>query len=206
MIVTNVVKKKNKVIISFSVGDDLIFPYDLFLKNTLFEDDEVTEKEREILSNEIQLYLIKQNSFRYLSGRNHSKFELKLKLLKKKYNKELIEVVLSELEHLKYIDDKVFATYYFKIKLKRKKGIRLIQAELSRKGVRREIIEEVSLNFIDDPILEKSALTISVKKLQVLKRKELNKSQLKQKVFQFLIRKGYSTEIIKATIDKLEFE
>jgi len=206
MIVTNVVKKKNKVIISFSAGDDLIFPYDLFLKNTLFEDDEVTEKEREILSNEIQLYLIKQKSFRYLSGRNHSKFELKLKLLKKKYNKELIKVVLSELERLKYIDDKVFATYYFKIKLRRKKGIRLIQAELSRKGVRREIIEEVSLNFVDDPILEKSAFTISVKKLQVLKRKELNKSQLKQKVFQFLISKGYSTEIIKITIDKLEFE
>ncbi|MEE9431672.1 MAG: regulatory protein RecX [Melioribacteraceae bacterium] len=206
MTVTNVTKKKNKVIVSFDEDEDLIFPYELFLKNTLFEDDEVTEKERETYSNEIQLYLIKQNSFRYLSGRNHSKFELKVKLLKKKYNKELIEVILNELEDLKYLDDKEFANYYFKIKLKRKKGVRLIQAELSKKGVRREIIEEVSLDFIDDPILEKSALIISEKKLLVLKRKDLSKSQLRQKVFQFLMRKGYSTEIIKSTIDKLKFE
>ena len=206
MKVTNVAKKKNKVIVSFDKEDDLIFPYDLFLENTLFKNDNVSEKDRETYSNKIQLYLIKQSSFRYLSGRNHSKLELKLKLLKKYYNKELIDSTLSELEQLNLLDDENYALNYFKIRLKKKKGIRLIKAELSKKGVEREIIEKISTQFLDDPILEKSALIISEKKLQILKRKSLSKMQLKQKVFQFLASKGFSTEIIKLTIDKLKFD
>lgn len=206
MRVTNVLKKKNKVIVSFDQDEDLIFPYDLFFEHTLFENDNITEKEREIFSDKIQIYLIKQSSFRYLSGRNHSKYELKLKLLKKQYNKELIQVVLSYLERLNYLDDIIFTNYYFKSRLKKKKGIGLIKAELSKKGVSRDIIEEIAIEFLDDPIQEESSLYISEKKLKVLRRKKLSNIQLKQKIFQFLSYKGFSTDIIKTTIDKLNIE
>jgi len=206
MKVTNVLKKKNKVIVSFDHDEDLIFPYDLFLEHTLIEDDTVSQKEREIFSDKIQFYLIKQSSFRYLSGRNHSKYELKLKLLKKKFNKELIAVVLSDLERLNYLDDKIFANFYFNTRLKKKKGLGLIKAELSKKGVSRQIIDDIAFEFLDDPIQEESSLYLSEKKLKVLRRKNFSNIQLKQKIFQFLSYKGFSTDIIKTTIDKLKIE
>jgi regulatory protein len=184
----------------------LIFPYELFLKNTLFVDDELTVEQKKNLEEKIELYKIKQSSFVYLSGRNHSKYELKLKLLKKSYNKQLVSVVLSDLERLNYLDDKEFAKQYFEVKLKKKKGINLIKSELAKKGVRREIVEEVSLSFSNDPRLIESAKILSEKKLQVLNRKNQTELQKKQKMFQYLLSRGFSTEIIKESIEKLKLD
>ncbi len=206
MRIINVVKKRTKVTVFFDNDENLIFPYELFLKNTLFVDDELTVEQKKNLEEKIELYKIKQSSFVYLSGRNHSKYELKLKLLKKSYNKQLVSVVLSDLERLNYLDDKEFAKQYFEVKLKKKKGINLIKSELAKKGVRREIVEEVSLSFSNDPRLIESAKILSEKKLQVLNRKNQTELQKKQKMFQYLLSRGFSTEIIKESIEKLKLD
>jgi regulatory protein len=206
MRIINVVKKRTKVTVFFDNDENLIFPYELFLKNTLFVDDELTVEQKKNLEEKIELYKIKQSSFVYLSGRNHSKYELKLKLLKKSYNKQLVSVVLSDLERLNYLDDKEFAKQYFEVKLKKKKGINLIKSELAKKGVRREIVEEVSLSFSNDPRLIESAKILSEKKLQVLNRKNQTELQKKQKMFQYLLSRGFSTEIVKESIEKLKLD
>ena len=117
MRIIDVVKKRSKVTVFLDNDESLIIPYDLFLKNTLFVDDELTEEQKRSLEEKIELYKIKQSSFIYLSGRNHSKYELKLKLLKKCYNKDLIDITLSDLERLNYLNDKEFAKQYFESKL-----------------------------------------------------------------------------------------
>ena len=205
MRIVNVVKKRSKVTVLFDNDESLIIPYDLYLKNTLFVDDELTLEQKRILEEKIELYKIKQSSFIYLSGRNHSKYELKVKLLKKNYNKHLVDVVLSDLERLKYLNDREFANYYFDVKLKKKKGINLIKSELNKKGVKREIIEEIALNYLDDPRLKESAKILSEKKLKVLMRTKQTSMQKKQKLFQFLLNKGFSPEIINESIEKLKF-
>ena len=204
MRIVNVVKKRSKVTVLFDNDESLVIPYDLYLKNTLFVDDELTLEQKRILEEKIEFYNIKQSSFIYLSGRNHSKYELKVKLLKKNYNKHLVDIVLSDLERLKYLNDREFANHYFEVKLKKKKGINLIKSELSKKGVRREIVEEIALNFIDDPRLKESAKILSEKKLKVLLRKKQTSLQIKQKMFQFLLNKGFSADIIKESIEKLK--
>ncbi len=206
MIVTKVVKKRSKVTVYFDNEESLVIPYELFLKNTLFVDDVLTEEEINKLNDKVEIYKIKQSSFVYLSGRNHSKYELKLKLLKKSYNKHLINFVLSDLQRLNYLDDREFAKQYINAKLKKKKGIRLIKLELSKKGVRREIIEEVSAKFLDDPRMKEAAKFLSEKKLKVLQRKDQTNLQIKQKLFSFLSNKGFTTEIVKEAINNLKLD
>ncbi len=206
MNVTKVEKKRNKVTVYFDNKDYLVIPYELFLKNTLFVDDVLSEDEIEKLKEKVEIYKIKQSSFVYLSGRNHSKYELKLKLLKKLYNKHLVELVLSDLQRLNYLDDREFAKQYFNSKLKKKKGIKLIKLELSKKGVNRNIIEEISAEFIDDPRMRESAKYLSEKKLKVLQRKNQTNLQIKQKLFQFLLNKGFTTEIVKESINNLNLD
>ncbi len=206
MIVTKVVKKRSKVTVYFDNEESLVIPYELFLKNTLFVDDVLTEEEINKLNDKVEVYKIKQSSFVYLSGRNHSKYELKLKLLKKSYNKHLINFVLSDLQRLNYLDDREFAKQYINAKLKKKKGIRLIKLELSKKGVRREIIEEVSAKFLDDPRMKEAAKFLSEKKLKVLQRKDQTNLQIKQKLFSFLSNKGFTTEIVKEAINNLKLD
>ncbi len=206
MIVTKVVKKRSKVTVYFDNEESLVIPYELFLKNTLFVDDVLTEEEINKLNDKVEIYKIKQSSFVYLSGRNHSKYELKLKLLKKSYNKHLINFVLSDLQRLNYLDDREFAKQYINAKLKKKKGIRLIKLELSKKGVRREIIEEVSAKFLDDPRMKEAAKFLSEKKLKVLQRKDQTNLQIKQKLFSFLSNKGFTTELVKEAINNLKLD
>ncbi len=206
MIVTKVVKKRSKVTVYFDNEESLVIPYELFLKNTLFVDDILTEIELSKLKDKVEVYKIKQSSFVYLSGRNHSKYELKLKLLKKNYNKQLIELILSDLEALNYLDDREFAKQYINAKLKKNKGIRLIKLELSKKGVKREIIEEVSAKFLDDPRMKEAAKFLSEKKLKILQRKDQTNLQIKQKLFSFLSNKGFTPEIVKEAINNLKLD
>ena len=206
MRIIDVVKKRSKVTVFLDNDESLIIPYDLFLKNTLFVDDELTEEQKRSLEEKIELYKIKQSSFIYLSGRNHSKYELKIKLLKKCYNKDLIDITLSDLERLNYLNDKEFAKHYFERKLKKKKGINLIKSELGKKGVRRDIVEEIALKYYNDPRLKESVKYLTKKKLENLSRKKQTTVQVKQKLFQFLLNKGFSTDLIKESINELNLQ
>lgn len=205
MVLVQVSKKGNSAHLLFDNNEKIILPYDLYTQIGLYKGDEISNKEKTRLLEKIELYSTKQNAFRFLSGRNHSKNELNLKLLKKGYKKNIISIVLSDLERLGYLNDADFTEQFYKINIK-KKGINRIKSDLYKKGVARNIIEEVSLSYIDSPVLFDRALELAEKKLVYLQRKENSKIKIKQKLYQFLLGKGYSGEIITKVISKLNLE
>ena len=206
MIVKERVRKGNTVIVSLDNNDKLLVPYDVFLKNYLSVDDEISEEQKVKIETESSLYRIKQSSFRYLSGRNHSKYELKIKLQKKQYDIALIQKVIVDLERQGLLNDEEFAISYFNVQFKRKRGLLQIKANLSKKGISREIIEAVSskLNNDDDFIL--NAKEIAKKKIMLLTKRKLENKVIKQKVFQFLASRGFTTNIIMEAFKQLEID
>jgi regulatory protein len=139
-----------------------------------------------------------------LSGRNHSRYELYLKLLKKNYNKQLVLTTLNELEQNKFIDDREFAKDYLSIQLKKKRGLLKIKADLFKKGVKREIIEEVLSNSENETVFLKSAKTLAERKLEQLKKRNIEKIKIKQKIFQYLAGRGFTTDLISKVLKNLE--
>lgn len=206
MIVKEVTRKRNTVIVSLDNNDKLLVPYDVFLKNYLSIDEEISEKRLNKIVTESSLYRIKQSSFRYLSGRNHSKYELKIKLQKKQYDISLIQKVLVDLERQGLLNDTEFANNYYNSQLKRKRGLLQIKANLSKKGVSREIVESVSQRLNNDEEFIVSAKEIAEKKIKLLLRRNLEDKVIKQKVFQFLASRGFTTNIIMEALNQLKFE
>ncbi len=202
MKVTELKKKGSLVNILFNNSELMKIPYELFIKNNLYVGDEISEEKFQSLTKRIQIYQIKQSALRYLGLRNYSTSELKLKLLKKGYEKKSIELALNEIDELGYLNDKKFAEDYFNFQLKKKKGLLKIKAELFSKGVDRKIIEEISKLFIDHPEFENSINHLITKKLKLLQNKNYSKIQIKQKLYLFLTQKGFPLDMIQTSLER----
>jgi len=206
MVLSQITKKGNSVILSFDNDEQINIPYELYVQIAFFKGDEITDDQKVKLIEKIEIFRIKQSAFRYLSGRNHSKNELRFKLVKKGYEKKLITNVIIDFERLGYLNDKDFTHQFYLTSLKKKKGLSRIKADLFSKGVDRNIVEEVGEKFLDDPILIESAQTLAEKKIIVLNRKDINKNQKKQKLYQFLLGRGFSGDIIHSVINKVKLD
>ncbi len=204
MIVVGLKKKGSFVDIELDNLAVIKVPYDLFLKNNLYVGDEIDEKKIEFLIEQTKLYLIKQSAFRYLGLRNHSKYELILKLQKKGYEKELLLVAINDIAKQGFIDDKKYTEQFISFQLKKKKGINRIKAELFKKGIDRKIIENGCRNYDDFEIQLSSAKELANKKYNFLLNKKLDKIKLQQKIYQYLLSRGFPSEIIKKSVKELE--
>lgn len=204
IIIKQVENRKNKILLSLSTDEIIEVPKEIYLKYLLHEGDSFSEKEKEKFVSEVEIFKIRQSAFRYLSCRNHSKFELKVKLLRKGYNKELIEIVLDDLIKNNLLNDYDFAQYFFESKSKKSVGLNKIKAELLKKGLDRKIVDEISKEYKDAPSLFDSAMKLVSKKYQLLLNKNLENKKIRQKIYFSLINKGYSKEIILDSFRKLK--
>ncbi|NOX64285.1 MAG: regulatory protein RecX [Chlorobi bacterium] len=202
MILTSVRKFRNKIVLHFDNSETLEIAYEVYLNSGLIKGDEVDKKKLEKLKYENEFFQTKSSAYRYLGNRNHSSFELRVKLTKKGYQKLIIEKVIKDLRAKGYIDDQKFTESFVKNRIeKRKEGIVKINSELKKKGISNEIISDVINNFTDDPIHFQNALQLARKKYQSLKNKDLDFQKLKGRLFNFLKGKGYTTEIILKVLD-----
>jgi len=202
MILTSVRKIRNKIILHFDNTEKLEIAYEVYLNSGLIKGDEVDKKKIEKLKYENEFFQTKSSAYRYLGNRNHSSFELRVKLTKKGYQKSIIEKVIKDLRVKGYISDQKFAESFVKNRIEKKKeGIVKINSELRKKGIPNEIISDVINNITDDPIHFQNALQLARKKYQSLKNKDLDFKKLKGRLFNFLKGKGYTTEIILKVLD-----
>lgn len=206
MLVTGIRRKGNNVLIEFNNSDKISVPYDIFLKNYLHVSDELSCEDKLQLENESEKYRIKQSCFRYLSGRNHSKKELRIKLLKKQYNKSFIDEAIDTLEQQGFINDEIFAKEYFELQQKKRKGSAKIKSELFKKGVNREIIEKTLTDQFDEEKFAANASYLAQKKLASMKNQNLEYHKMKQKLYSFLAARGYSSEIIFKVFENIDLK
>ena len=136
-------------------------------------------------------------SLRFLSYRPRSEKEVIDYLRKKKISENVISQIMAKLSEYKFIDDKKFTQFWIEQRTKFKhKPTWVIKLELRQKGINQELIEEV-LSTIDDT---KDADLISAKKLAEKKLdfyRNLEPSKRREKVISFLLRKGFSYDIVK---------
>lgn len=204
MILQSIEKRRNKVILSFDEYERLEIYYDVYLNFSLFKGDEVTSK----IIDEIKLtnaeYEVKNSAFRYLSNRSHSSLELKTKLKKKGFDTEIIQKVLIDLKDKKYLNDFTFAENFVRNRVERRKeGIVKITSELYKKGITREIIEEVTESISENPKNYENAYELGKSKYEkIMKRGDSDKNKAKSKLFNFLRGRGFTSDVIFEVINK----
>lgn len=205
MKIIDIKKKNERNIVVFLDNDEKLFlSYEVFLKNGLRKDSEVSESRFNLLIEENQKYYIKLKAFDYLSRRLHSAYELKNKLKVKGYKSDFIEEILNELKENGYLDDQKFSLQYIEEKSLLKKWSRAkIKVELMKKGINRDIINSVLTLNSEEGSEFSNAQSIAEKKLRSLKSRNIPIDGIEKKLFSFLSQRGFDYELIDRVVSSI---
>ncbi|MCB0732818.1 MAG: RecX family transcriptional regulator, partial [Ignavibacteriae bacterium] len=102
--------------------------------------------------------------------------------------------------------DEEFAKNFYKNQLRKKRGVLKIKADLYKKGVNRNLIEKIIRENINTEDFIESAKILANKKINMLKKRDIPEVKIKQKVFQFLASRGFTSEVINKTLKIVEME
>lgn len=98
---------------------------------------------------ELDLKDLRGRALDLLMRREHSRQELRNKLLLRDFPGDAIEMVLDDLEQRRYLSDERFAEHFADVRQRRGKGPVRIRAELRERGVA-EILIERALEAVDE--------------------------------------------------------
>lgn len=139
----------------------------------------------------------REYALRLLEYRERSEQEIKERMARKNYNERSIKSTIKFLKNHNLVNDRRFARMWAESCLRRSYGRWKVQSDLNKKGIDREIVEEVlreSYSKVDEVQI---ALALIQKKWPFLKQE---KDALLRRVSDFLKRRGFPFEVIAEVI------
>lgn len=161
--------------------------------------DMISEEKIEQLRKKDEKEVALQNALRFVDYKPRSVAEVKKKLSDKGFDVNVIEEILTRLIENGTLDDARFAQgwaenrSYF-----RPRGRRLLALELRQKGIPNHLIEEAL-----DPLPEEDSLAYQAGEKQVRRWQGLEWQAFRQKMGQFLARRGFRMESILNVLPRL---
>lgn len=144
--------------ITLNGGSSFFVPWDLIASEDLYHGKELSEQGAERLKQAAERHKAYNQALRYLSLREHSRFELKAKLKNKGFCPEDLEEILNSLEKEGLLSDERYAKNYLASRLrKNSESYFLLFSRLLQKGVSRQKAEE-ALAEVYTPVEEELAL------------------------------------------------
>ncbi|MBI5815872.1 MAG: regulatory protein RecX [Nitrospinae bacterium] len=140
-------------------------------------------------------------AFKLLGRRAHCVHEINAKLERKGYEKDEIAATVQKLQNLGYLDDAKYCKAYASARVERMKiGPAKLAAELSRKGFAGDLVNSVVAGIFGGPedqfqVAQKAAM----KKFRTIAKK-VEAGSARRKVFDHLVRRGFSMEIARRVV------
>ncbi|MFB0527615.1 MAG: RecX family transcriptional regulator [bacterium] len=141
-------------------------------------------------------------AFLLLSYRARSCQEITERLLKKRYERKVVQDVVEELKRLHYLDDRAFAIEWIENRLREKRGKILIRRELLKKGIEKEVIDDSIAESFEKIATNEDELAWQAIERRIPRYQKLEKSKAYRRIKDFLIRRGFSIETTENTLDK----
>ena len=142
----------------------------------------------------------KEVALRFLSFRRRTEKEIKDKLKKKGFDERTIKSTIAKLKDYDLINDSEFATAWVKERLAYKpRGKKLLRQELWKKGIKKDIIDQVTEELCQGEDKSASELLEKIKK----RYKNLEPNVARRRMLSLLLRRGFSYEIAKNTMEPL---
>lgn len=139
-------------------------------------------------------------ALRLIEFRDRTQKELRDRLLEKGYDENTIEDEIEFLKSYGYINDTRYAERFVSdaINLKKWGKIR-IRTELLRKGIERDVID----NTIEDAFEEIEDDRVLLQMKTRFKNSDLSNIKERTRIFNFFIRRGFTSEEIKGAMNKM---
>lgn len=129
-----------------------------------------------------------------LKFRLRSENELYQRLVKKGFFSEVAREVVSFLKEKRFIDDKLFTKAWVDSRIKKPYGVRRIKQELLRKGIAQEVIDKQLVQLKDS--YSEVDVVRQISEERMAKLKGLDKDVAKRRVYGYLLRRGFSPDVI----------
>jgi regulatory protein len=198
--ITSIIKQKNNderynVFIdnkfSFSASvEDLV-------KNSLQTDAELDNCNLEQIIESCEYTKAFKYSLKLIEMKDYTIHEIKNKLCFKSYSEQTIEKVVGKLEELGFLNDNKFSERYLHDSLLIKKyGINKIVYNLKQKGISQTDVNLIEASY---DVQYNNAYILADKKYKQLE----GKINVKEKIFRFLVTKGYDFDIAKKVCENI---
>jgi len=182
--------------IKYKLNENVIKILDIYVGK------ELSDQEIEKIISEDNITRGKEYLLRLLSRRIYSRYEISGKLNYKGYPKNIIAQLILWLENNNYINDELFAKMWAQFRLQNKPiGRYKLNQELRIKGIKQEIIQKVidkTYNEIDELTLARNLIKSKTASSEI-KNIRINP----KKIYNFLLRRGFSGEVSKNIYDEL---
>ena len=199
--ITSIKPQRNNKRVNIYLDNKFGFGLDLenFVKLGLKVEQELSEEEVEKIVKKAEFQKTLDKLLKFATFRPRSEKEIKDWLKRKKVYQSLNRELFNRLNRLELVDDTKFARWWVGQRNEfRPRGKRALETELRIKGIKKEIIEgALSSIKIDEGKIAKGLLA-----KKAYKWKNLPKREARQKMGQFLSRKGFSWEIIEKVLNK----
>ena len=149
----------------------------------------------------------KRIATKFLNTRRRTEKEVRDKLRLEKFEEEIIDEVTSNVKSIGLIDDEAFARAFVHDKrITKPISSRQLTNELRKKGVAKNIIEDILGEADEEESEDDRAMKAASKKWEQLLRRETDDKKRKQKLIAFLGSRGFEYSIIKDVMRKLDAE
>lgn len=177
---------------------------DVAVKHRLEVGSRLTPEQRQEIERDEQYVQAKQRALDYLAHKPRTEEEVRRKLRRQDLPTPVIEDVVARLYELSYLDDEAYARDYARNRFSSKKyGPDRIERELVERGIDRHIAEETVADLFADRDVTAVARTHAEKRWERLADEE-DPRRRKQKLYRYLRRRGFSSDIIYPILDDLE--
>lgn len=158
----------------------------------LQEGEEIASEVYEEIRTDILIKRARKRAMFLLEKMDRTESQLRNKLRQGFYGEDLIDDAIAYVKKYHYIDDNRYAQTYVRYQ-KERKSKRQIKMDLMQKGVDREIIEQ-AIEAEYEPESEQELILKWIEK----RKYKIEESDIKekQKMYQFLMRKGFRSEDI----------
>ena len=176
----------------------------VFLQSGLKPGDQVSDQELFELIQASDARRAQEKALYLLEYRNYSKRELTEKIARTAASREAAQAAADHLEEIGLVDDRAFAETYARELFQRKRyGARRVRQELSRKGIGRDIIDQVLEQYQDmDQAAGENIALVLERRYPTWREDE----KARRRAVAALQRLGYSFEQVRAVMGGLDTE
>ena len=191
-------QKRNKNRVNVFLDGRFAFGLSIGQTRDLSVGQTITKPEVSLLRSVDEVENARDKALRFLAHRPRSESEVRARMARHGLRREVVQGVIESLGKDNLIDDEAFAAFWVENRSDfRPRGRRALRVELRQKGIGDEVIETV-LGSVDELGDARKAAVHKMSRLQGLPVLEW-----RQKMREFLSRRGFDYEIISEVIEEI---
>lgn len=199
-------KERFNIFIDQGNGEEYGFSVDqdVFIEFELRKGKSYTESEMNEMLHRDEIKKAYNLSLHFLSYRMRSEKEIYDYLLSKSISEDIIASVQQRLRKNHYVDDLAFAKAFVRSRIQTSiKGPLVIRQELYKKGISEAYIIESLKEYPEEKQIE---IAIGFGRKNANQKKDWSVYQIKQKIGQALITKGFPQDIIQTALNQMDIK